>query len=89
VFLSLKPFRHNGSLSDAHFECSFASAGLLQGPENPSRLQRQTTALKAMVDSNNTVSIITVAAPSIITVIISIITVMISIITAEAQEVIR
>ena len=42
-----------------------------------------------MVDSNNTVSIITVAAPSIITVIISIITVMISIITAEAQEVIR
>lgn len=50
-----------------------------------------TTALCAtnMVDSNNTVSIITVAAPSIITVIISIITVMISIITAEAQEVIR
>jgi hypothetical protein len=43
----------------------------------------------SMVDSNNTVSIITVAAPSIITVIISIITVMISIITAEAQEVIR
>ena len=45
MFLSLKPFRHNGSLSDAHFECSFAGAGLLQGPEN--RLQRQTTALKA------------------------------------------
>ena len=44
---------------------------------------------ECMVDSNNTVSIITVAAPSIITVIISIITVMISIITAEAQEVIR
>ena len=47
------------------------------------------SACVSMVDSNNTVSIITVAAPSIITVIISIITVMISIITAEAQEVIR
>jgi hypothetical protein len=52
------------------------------------QLAREMNAM-GMVDSNNTVSIITVAAPSIITVIISIITVMISIITAEAQEVIR
>ena len=50
---------------------------------------RHLSIIICMVDSNNTVSIITVAAPSIITVIISIITVMISIITAEAQEVIR
>ena len=38
-------FRLKGSLSDADFECLFAGAGLLQGPET--RLQRQRTALKS------------------------------------------